>query len=54
MEAIRKHGAIAGLVMGFGRLIHEADEIHRAPRIRVNDSYRYYDPVENNDFWWKK
>ena len=54
MEAVRKHGAIVGLVMGFGRLIHEADEIHRAPPIRVNDSYRYYDPVENNDFWWKK
>jgi putative membrane protein insertion efficiency factor len=54
MEAVRKHGALAGLVMGFGRLIHEADEIHRAPQIRVHDSYRYYDPVENNDFWWKK
>ena len=54
MEAVRKHGAIVGLAMGFGRLIHESDEIHRAPQIRVNDSYRYYDPVENNDFWWKK
>ena len=54
LEAIRKHGAIVGLVMGFGRLIHESDEIHRVPQIRVNNSYRYYDPVENNDFWWNK
>jgi len=54
VEAIRKHGAVAGLVMTFDRLIHESDEVHRAPQIRVYDSYRYYDPVENNDFWWKK
>ncbi len=54
VEAIRKHGAVAGLVMTFDRLIHESDEVHRVPQIRVYDSYRYYDPVENNDFWWKK
>ena len=54
VEAIHKHGAVAGLIMTFDRLIHEADEVHRAPQIRVNGSYRYYDPVENNDFWWKK
>ncbi len=54
LQAMRKHGAIMGLIMGFGRLIHESDEIHLAPPIRVGDSYRYYDPVEKNDFWWKK
>jgi len=54
VEAIHKHGAVAGLVMTFDRLIHEGDEVHLAPQIRVNDSYRYYDPVENNDFWWGK
>ncbi len=42
------------MVMGFGRLIHESDEIQRAPKIWINNSYRYYDPVENNDFWWYK
>ena len=54
LEAIQKHGAIVGLVMTFDRLIHESDEIRTAPPVKVYDSYRYYDPVENNDFWWKK
>ena len=53
-EAVRKHGAMIGLVMTFDRLIHETDEVRRAPLIRVPGSYRYYDPVENNDFWWDK
>lgn len=53
-EAVRKHGVLIGLVMTFDRLIHESDEIQRAPLIRVHESYRYYDPVENNDFWWYK
>jgi len=53
-EAIRKHGLLIGLVMTFDRLIHEADEIRKAPLVKVYDSYRYYDPVENNDFWWYK
>ncbi|NWF57549.1 MAG: membrane protein insertion efficiency factor YidD [Syntrophaceae bacterium] len=54
VEAVRKHGVLAGLVMTFGRLIHESDEIRQAPLIQVYGSYRYYDPVENNDFWWHK
>ncbi|MBU1208015.1 MAG: membrane protein insertion efficiency factor YidD [Proteobacteria bacterium] len=53
-QAVRKHGALVGMVMGFGRLIHESDEIQRAPMIWINNSYRSYDPVENNDFWWYK
>jgi hypothetical protein len=53
-EAIRKHGLWIGLVMTFDRLIHESDEIHRAPLVKIYNSYRYYDPVENNDFWWNK
>ena len=53
-QAVRKHGVIVGLVMTFDRLIHESDETRRAPLIRAGDSYRYYDPVENNDFWWDK
>jgi len=23
-----------------------------APLVRVGDKIRFYDPVENNDFWW--
>jgi putative membrane protein insertion efficiency factor len=54
LEAVRKHGALLGLVMTVDRLIHESDEVRIAPIIRVGDSYRGYDPVENNDFWWYK
>jgi putative component of membrane protein insertase Oxa1/YidC/SpoIIIJ protein YidD len=53
-EAVRKHGVLVGLVMTFDRLIHESDEIRVAPLVRVGESYRHYDPVENNDFWWDK
>jgi len=51
-RAIRKHGLLIGFVMTFDRLMHEADEIHRVPRIPIFGVPRYYDPVENNDFWW--
>lgn len=54
IEAVRKHGALVGMVMGFGRLIHESDEIYQAPKIWKDGFYRSYDPVENNDFWWYK
>jgi len=54
LEAIRKHGFWVGSVLTFDRLIHESDEIRIVPAIKVYDSYRYYDPVENNDFWWDK
>ena len=54
VDAIRKHGVLVGTVMTFDRLIHESDEIRRVPAIKVFGSYRYYDPVENNDFWWGK
>ncbi len=51
-RAIRKHGLAMGFVMAFDRLIHEADEIHRVPQVPIFGIPRYYDPVENNDFWW--
>jgi putative membrane protein insertion efficiency factor len=54
VEAIRKHGAVIGMVMTFDRFLHESDEIRRVPLVKVYDSYRYYDPVENNDFWWSR
>jgi Putative membrane protein insertion efficiency factor len=54
LEAIRKHGVAIGFVMTFDRLMHESDEIRRTPQVKIYDSYRYYDPVENNDFWWNK
>jgi hypothetical protein len=54
LQAVKKHGSVLGLLLTFDRLIHEADEVHRAPLIEINGEYRYFDPVENNDFWWYK
>ncbi len=54
VEAVRKHGAVMGVLMAVDRLIHEADEVRRVPQVRIGDRDRYFDPVENNDFWWKR
>ena len=53
-QAIRRHGIFIGWVMTFDRLLHEADEVYMAPRVQVDGSFRAYDPIENNDFWWAK
>jgi hypothetical protein len=53
-QVIRRHGLFIGWVMTFDRLLHEADEVYLAPRVQAQDSYRAYDPIENNDFWWVK
>ncbi|MBI4495692.1 MAG: membrane protein insertion efficiency factor YidD [Deltaproteobacteria bacterium] len=52
LQAIQKHGPLIGWVMIFDRLIHEFDEVHRARPLEAHGRTRYFDPVENNDFWW--
>ena len=54
IECFEKHGLIIGWLMTWDRLFHEADEMKRAPLVWVHDYYRFYDPLENNDFWWYK
>jgi hypothetical protein len=49
---LKKHGAFVGWMMSCDRLLHEANEMRRAPLIYVNGEARFHDPVENNDFWW--
>jgi len=51
IQALKKHGPFLGFVMIADRLIHERDEMTYAPTVIVNGMRRYYDPVENNDFW---
>lgn len=51
-EAIEKHGFGGGLLLTVDRLIHESNEIDRAPRIVKWGQLRFLDPVSNNDFWW--
>ena len=51
IQALRKHGPFLGFLMIADRLVHEKDEMKYAPTVIVNGVRRYYDPVENNDFW---
>jgi putative membrane protein insertion efficiency factor len=52
VSAIKKHGFFIGIVMTADRLIHENDETASAPAVEKDDGLKFYDPVENNDFWW--
>jgi hypothetical protein len=52
-EAIKKHGALLGIVLTTERLMHEGNEGISAPRIRKYGLWRIYDPVEANDWWWQ-
>ncbi len=50
-QAIERYGFWMGIVLIADRLFHEAD-IHLGPRIILHGTERYFDPVENNTFWW--
>ncbi len=52
VDAIRKHGPFPGTVMASGRLMHEPDEWRFAPIRVLRDGHLFFDPVENNDFWF--
>ena len=53
IEAVRKHGWMKGWMMTHDRLLRcGRDEMKLATRIRVDGKLKYFDPVENNDFWW--
>ena len=51
-QAIKKHGALVGIVMTTERLMHEGNEDQVSPRIRKYGLWRVHDPVEANDWWW--
>ncbi len=54
-KAVAKHGEIIGWIMACDRLMRcGRDEVKLAPEIYVNGTWKYYDPVERNDFWWDK
>ncbi len=50
--ALRKHGPVIGIIMTADRMMHESGEKAYVPLIRAGNRLRFYDPVENNDFWW--
>jgi putative component of membrane protein insertase Oxa1/YidC/SpoIIIJ protein YidD len=51
-QAIKKHGALVGIVLTTERLMHEGNEDQVSPRIRKYGLWRVYDAVEANDWWW--
>ena len=54
-QAISKHGFAVGWPMTLDRLMRcGRDEVKRAPQVYVDGMWKYYDPLENNDFWWRK
>lgn len=51
LQALDRHGPLLGTMLTIDRLLHESDpREHRRP-VRVDGRVRFYDPVENNDFW---
>ncbi len=52
LQVIRKHGPLLGFMMSADRIVHEYEEQRFVPAIWDGRSYRFYDPVENNDFWF--
>ncbi|MBN1102732.1 MAG: membrane protein insertion efficiency factor YidD [Deltaproteobacteria bacterium] len=53
VQAFRKHGFFMGWLMTVDRLIHEGrEETTVSPYIYSGNTWKIYDPVENNDFWW--
>jgi hypothetical protein len=51
-QAIEKHGVALGTIMTAARLTHERGEIKFSPMVKTAKGYRFYDPVEHNDFWF--
>jgi len=53
LQSIQKHGMLVGWIMTMDRLMRcGRNETRFAPRVFINGKWKYYDPVENNDFWW--
>lgn len=52
-QALQKHGLFIGLVMASERLCRIHSPAGYEP-IEKFGAYYYYDPVENNDFWFYK
>jgi uncharacterized protein len=50
-EAVKRHGSIVGLLMIVDRLFHEWSETSLAPTVTVYGRKRYWDPLDENDFW---
>jgi len=53
VQCFKKHDFFIGWMMTCDRLFRcGRDELRLSPQIIVNGKLKWYDPLENNDFWW--
>jgi uncharacterized protein len=52
LQAVEQHGPLIGTFIFVDRLYHEGDPAEHRHPINKFDYIRYYDPLENNTFWW--
>jgi len=53
IRSFKKHGFFVGWMMTVDRLFRcGRDELRLSPQVMVDGERRWYDPIENNDFWW--
>ena len=53
VQAMQKHGFFLGWMMTVDRLVHEGqEETTVSPVVFSEGTWKIYDPVWNNDFWW--
>jgi len=51
LQALERHGALTGSLLTVDRLLHELEPEARRRTLRVGARLRYFDPLENNDYW---
>jgi putative membrane protein insertion efficiency factor len=51
IHAIRKHGALMGVILAADRMMREGEEIQRSLPAHTSKGLRYLDPLGANDFW---
>ena len=51
VQAVKRHGALLGLLLTAERLLHEPDELRRTPRITEGGRVFHLDPLTANTYW---
>ncbi len=51
LQALQQHGPLLGTFLTVDRLYHEGDPHEQQQPIEKWGNVRFFDPLENNDFW---
>jgi len=53
LDALERHGPVMGWIMATDRLMRCGRDVkERAGRVFIDGKWKYFDPVDANDFWW--